>query len=865
MPCTMRVLGLAVPLASHLIAGAGAAPRAKIECGAIGYTSSQEDCEIAQESATINSEKCPSEEPDPSVRDKLEGALHGENVLRKNLEEAETKEEFEKNLGDDIAGAVMPFSLIWPVVIMAGLGIWWFLGCCAMCPCCRRCRCCKKERGEMSKIWKIIFLLLFGVCLLGVIIGMSIATGGAGWIIEGWDTVQCTLTTLLGTVVSGSDPTWPTEKVNGLVDKLAPDDPFMVRTREILLQTEPVERSIKMLTGTMMLLDAAMSHPSNKRPISNSGEDLNHICHLCAGVAGQIAPVAEEIDSSLGKALEEARTQVNDKLSGQELLDLQDTLRDGVDPMNEVRDGVMDSVGKTFVKDGLFKDIEEILGLIATVVLLLSLVALIPTCCGLCAVSLAAFKPLRSEPAADGNIYRSSPHRCACCSWCCGIAFASLHLLLAYVFASATVPLANVCLVLDDLKGETFDKWAPALGVKKDDIEPEDWANTLKVVDACTNRDVPGQLLNAITVKNKEDDGRISIRDKLLEETRGKIDEEFDKIKDKNVDSSLLDSEDMKEMFKLLEMPVDSLITFDPDRIESLQSQPDFAGFALAPQVSVTAFATSASCDSITVDADGPMKDTPVAGEEVPGINKFREELKNEGLSGDCAGSDCTCSMNGGNSQLRSAANALLRIKQDLRSSFNFRCDLFVDKQGNECDPKLFTRDGLAPDCVQKGADGKYTTVTKRIDCSFTDFVQYVKDFKPRLEAGVAYLEGEAEELLPTIADELKAHIDTGLLDGIFEIVDLVTCDPFKKTFHGSIDGICYHAVRGLIDIAEGMKVLGAFLVVLCCLMYYFWRRGVDNITVRNYKVAHGMESNAAGGPQEAGKIQVGSSPAQPV
>jgi hypothetical protein len=856
-PVRMRCFGFIVPVVCHLIATASAAPRAKIECGDVGFTSSQEDCDIAQEAKTIQSAKCPSEEVDPSVRDKLEGALHGENVLEKNLEEAKDDEEFSKGLEEDIVGMVTPFSLLWPVVIIIGLWLWWFFGCCAMCPCCRCCRCCKKERGEMVVLWKAIFLGLILVVLIGIIIGLATATGGAGWLIKGWDAIQCTLTTLLGTVVSGTDPTWPTEKVNGLVDILDPNHPFMVKTRDILLQTEPVERAVKMLTGTMTLLDGAMSASTNKRPISNSGKDLDHICHLCAGVAGLLVPVAEEIDGSLGKALEEARDQVNEKLSGQELLDLQDTLRDGVDPMNEVRDGVMDSVGKTFIKDGLFKDIEDILGLIAFVVLLLSLVALLPFLCGCCAVGLAAFKPLRSKPAENGNIYRSSPHKCACCSWCCGIIFATLHLFLAYIFSTATVPLANVCLVLDDLKGETFDKWAPALGVDKEELSAEDWQNTLNVVDACTNRDASPEIMRAITVKGSDDANRISIREKLLEETRGRIDKEFDKIKDKNIDESLMDSKEFQDLFELLDIPIDTLITFDPDRIQGLQSQPAYLGFASKPDIAATAFATSASCVSTSVDANGPLKDTPVAGTTVPGINDFRKKLKDEGLSGDCTGSDCACSMSGGDASLRNAANELLEVKEQLRSSRQYRCDLFVLDDGRTCDPKHFTRDGLAPDCVRIGADGKAFTQTKQIDCSFTDFVQHIRDFKVRMEAAVKYLEDEAQELLPAIADDLKAHIDKELLDEIFVIVDAVTCLPFKNTFHGSIDGICFHAVRGLIDIAEGLKLLGMFVVVLSCLMYYFWRRGYDNISGQ-YRVA---ADNKAGGPQEAGNPSQGDSP----
>lgn len=700
----------------------------------------------------------------------------------------------------------------------------------------------------MSRVWKAILFAILLLSLIGIIIGLVVATGGAGWMIRGWDTIQCTLTTLLGTVVSGRDPTWPTEKVNDLIDKLHPDDAFMVKTRSILTQTEPVERSVKMLTSTLTLLDTTMGLPENVRPVSNSGEDLNHLCHLCQGVTGKIAPVAEEIDGSLGKALEDARTQVNDKLSGKELTDLHKSLKDAADPMNEVRDGVMDSVGKSLIKEGGFTDVEDILNLIALIVLLVCILGFLPWVCGCCALSLAAFKPLRSQPTEKGNIYRSSPPRCACCSWCIGICLAPLPLFLGFLLSAIAIPVSSVCMVLDDLKGDTFDKWAPALGVEDKGTE-EDWQNTLNVVDACTNRDSDGRIMNVLTVEDSDSGGRISIRDKLLQETRGRMHKEFDKIKDRKIDTSMSESESFKDMFNLLDIPVDSITSFDPDRIENLQKETQFVGFALKPDLATQAFSTSANCDGVAVAKDGPLKDSQLAGTTVPGIGDFRGALQGEGMSGACLGSDCTCPMSGGDPTLLAAANAIFEIKQKLHSSTRYRCDLFQTADGTTCDPKDFIRDGVMPDCIQKSVNGELVVDVKEITCSYPEFVQYVANYRQRLEVAVRYLEDEAKALLPEISEGLRDHIDVNLLDIMLEIVDGVTCVPFKNTFHGAIDGVCYHAARGLIDIAEGFKILGMFLVILCCLMYYLWRRGVDNISERLYKV---KEVLVVGEPQEA-------------
>jgi len=67
---------------------------------------------------------------------------------------------------------------------------------------------------------------------------------------------------------------------------------------------------------------------------------------------------------------------------------------------------------------------------------------------------------------------------------------------------------------------------------------------------------------------------------------------------------------------------------------------------------------------------------------------------------------------------------------------------------------------------------------------------------------------------------------------------------------------------RGIIDIGEGFKVLGMFVVIMNCLAYFFWRRNTDNINLQKYKVA----SAASGGnaPMEGARAG-GDAPKAPV
>ena len=101
----MRWSLLVALLAFRLISRASAAEaREKITCGDIGFTSSEEDCDIAKQSKEINGQKCPSEPVGDDVRGKLEDAMHGDNKLRQNLETAKDDEEFNEKLGEDMTG-----------------------------------------------------------------------------------------------------------------------------------------------------------------------------------------------------------------------------------------------------------------------------------------------------------------------------------------------------------------------------------------------------------------------------------------------------------------------------------------------------------------------------------------------------------------------------------------------------------------------------------------------------------------------------------------------------------------------------------------------------------------------------------------
>merc|ERR1719428_1021584 len=159
-----------------------------------------------------------------------------------------------------------------------------------------------------------------------------------------------------------------------------------------------------------------------------------------------------------------------------------------------------------------------------------------------------------------------------------------------------------------------------------------------------------------------EDEGqRISLRQKLEDQTRGEINKKFDELTEKTkVQNSALDESDaFNDLLKFLETEVSKLTTYDPKRLENLQSKPEFAGFALAQDLSTTAFASSASCVDYTIDKSGALKDIELDG-TIPGLNSVQKAAEDNGLTASAScklnPNKCDCQFSGGQKALRDAA-----------------------------------------------------------------------------------------------------------------------------------------------------------------------------------------------------------------
>lgn len=671
----------------------------------------------------------------------------------------------------------------------------------------------------------------FVLIAVGIVLAAFVGMAGHRNLAAGMDGVQCSSSTLLDVALSGTEPS-PGEdygfagilgllqRLDGLLDVLDEDSNFMRGLRRILTDTESLESSVKMLTGTLGLLEETLALPENMKP-------FNHICHLCTALDGSIVPMKNKIENSMAKALDSARAEVDKQLTGEGLVELRRDLNEAMEPLIESKDTLRDSIG-SFSDGDVSEAIDGIVGLVGLLVLGIFAITIPILCCDGSAVCCAAFKPQTNR-----GTYSKAPSRCACCGWCLGWPLAFIALFMGGLLMVVMAPVSGICLIMMDVNKENLLDWGPALGMSDKSFE-----DTVNVLEECIGETGQGKLMDVIMVD--DGDGKISLRQKLEDETRGKINEQFDKLTEKSNDQKdLTDQKEFKDLLGFLDTDVSMLTTFDPDRVKDFQSKPEFQQFFVTePTLAKTAFSTSASCLDYTIDKDGPLKNVALEDPEIVGLKSLQAEFAKKGLSPvtSCKGG-CDCDLMGGNAVLKVAANSIMKMKRDLRQSSKYRCDLFKGPGGFPCDPKDFKKTGER--CVLKEGDD-LKMETKKITCTYPEFVQYVKDFRKRIDVATKEVQEQSNKMLPTIGQNLKRHVNEELLDEMFLLVDGVNCRFIGDAYWGLVDALCHQAARGMSEMSTAFAVMGGFVLALVILMYITFRRVVDNINISKNAVQPG-------------------------
>jgi hypothetical protein len=836
------------------------------------------DCDVSQKAKETAKKECvTSDEEVDRVRGReiLEDAAEP-NLIRENLESAQSSDEFKEGVQSDYEAQTQSIAMSKGFSIIVGFVlIGCFNLCCwTMCPsgCCQKLRCGAKEHGEAKKLIKIgVFVLWFGL-ILGCLVSAMLAMTGKGNIEKGLDRFVCASSEMASYSLSGKKQDGDNFMgmlpillhIDSVVKSLKPGGPFNTEVTALLDLTVAIERSVGQLSATLKLLTNTVGLSENVKPENDlTGQSLEHTCIYCEQVGEKMTPVVQELDESLGTALNDARAQVKDQLSGEKSEELAGNLEEKLEPVRENADLVRDNVGQASEMGETKDQIKAIFGQVITLLTVLVFPLMI---CGCISTSCWAIKERAPDDAT--NPYNKHVRNAACLGCCYGTWYIAIVLIIAGVLNAITQPVASICLIVADINGDNLQKWSPALGVETDDEKKQNF----DIVDTCLTEKGTGDIFNVLTVKvcprgaddkrpsdcNESEKEELTVRAMLVGELQFEINKAFDEIEKKDTGvPKTSEQAGFDTLLKFLETPLDSLTFFsNPDK---MAQDPKYAGFA-SPQQSVqeiaaAAFGTHARCDDFQYDT----AEFPEIQEYVNmavSVNDFRSKVVAGGFatgsttdSVNCVDAlTCTSSVDPVKQAVCDASNEILKLKRNLKSSFNFRCDmLYTPSAGRPgctkvpgesgkcwCDPKDMKKKPNGEwmqDClVLDPATNAFVGNTMKKTCGYEELVQYVADFKDRIKNSADNLDDSVVTTKDEIVTDLRRIVNKHVFDTVTELIDGINCKYMYSGITKVVDGLCFQTVRGVSEVAHAYTALGALGVIVVVFLYCMFRWSADNI-----------------------------------
>lgn len=766
-----------------------------------------------------------------AARQSLTDAVGGDNVLLTSLQESSNAEEMIDILISKISpGWVINQSV--PLGLAVVMVIAWTVCCWSACPCCKCCRCCQK-RAPQSIITKII-----------LIVGLLILLGGLGacfgFAVKGWnkfssgvDRLACTSAQLLDTVYSGQASPYfigilpLLNEFGELETKLDENSEFMTELRRIIASTQTITNAVTVASQTLRLLRDMMNEPANKSPSDDSRnppEDLLHDCVFCDSLPGLLTPAIDELDNGVGSELAKARDEVDQQLNDPAN---RDTLKGNLDktqePLSGVKDVLRTALGGLVDEQfgGLIEQTESTSSMLAgslAVPILVTLVVLLGCCTFCCWIGRE-----KSGVAQAGGEQKhaAAVYRCALCSWCCGFWVAFLGFLLGGIYLFASVPLSGVCLIFDDLDKERVLDLSSITGLDPNNPDEE---MTIDIISQCFGKNAATNnpyLLDLITIE--ENGERVTMRAKVVNEVKDAIETQFNQVREKIASLpslSLADSTEVQDLRRAIRgHPMDQMII--ATRVRDDSTFEDMEGTALA-----VGFTTSVAC------ADGSISANLTQGNEesVPGIDTFFASLDDMGTAtggvSDCWDKQVNCN-SGADQNACVAGNQYMLLKQRFYEITNFRCDIFENDDGTDCDVKDMELVGGTwnGDCLR--SDGNM--LVKQKTCDLLNFKEYIEDYDTRIDLAFERLDAAVTEVKDTIDEDLRNLVNSAVVTPIEKVANGVTCGFLGESFSNLVEGLCFRSVYGLRIIGWSWVAAGGIAVLFTMLMYGVWRRAVDN------------------------------------
>lgn len=788
---------------------------------------SAEDRRIAQLSIAQAQDLCGNLEPLEVSDDAREALLaaSGDNYALKAMRESKSADEFQTKLSENIDGSFV-MGYVSPLV-SAFLFVIGYLLCCGTsccCRCCRKCRICARKH-DPKRIFKLVAFVVLGCIVAGAFVAAVISRRGFQRASDGFKATSCTGSKLLNTTLNGvSDPYYmgvipSMSTLDDLANSLNADSSFIVGLKNVIKDTAEIDHAVNLAAATFALARDMAAMDANVHP-KKGGVDLLHESELLPKIKTASDAAITALKGGVATALQNARVEVESQLTGQPLANLQSTVTTALKPLNEMKDMFVKNFG-WMVEGTTLQDFTGHLdkgGLGGTLTMVLGLL-LIAT---VAAFALFFWTCREKNPSTD--LYRPTTHRLACCSWHCGCCYMFVALFIGGFMTLLTVPMASVCMVLEDMSGALIDDISKSLEIK---LEGDQGIILKDTIDKCfrnPNATANANMLDIIFTRDAATNKKETLRTSIVTNTKDAIGSKFDAITSNGGSKTLNDDKNMVELKNL----------FKDTSVSGMMRVPQSYNFASSPYADMAAATdltkfsySSASCSDFQVPASAGVAAT------VPGLTQFSSDLASGyGTTGTSSGCAQSVICKTGAAPACESANKFLKVKRDLRGPNIMMCITFQTATGFKCDVKNMVKSSSSSgsatytnDCVMANGD----IPTLKYACSIDEFTTMMKEFSTRLDKVLERLDTTVASSMDGINVKMKGLVDTNVLGRIDTFANGANCGFLGTAYQSFVESACYSGVLGFADISNSYVACGVLTFFLIILMFVVWRLAIDN------------------------------------
>lgn len=835
-------LVVAALLAAPLAAGQTAAPK--------DYITPDDTLQVAKADAAVT--KFCSVVPGEGAKDaadakaNLEDAV-GDRPIYQAMKDSESSSEFGTKMEDIIAEYLMS-GLAVPIFLSVISSLLCYCFVCTTNPlmknlgCCRPCRA-VRENGLPHKACAVLPVAL---AFLMTVVGMATASGGSSTMVAGFDNLACESAILLNSTLQGKGGTLSfiglipaLETMKGVEDVLNAGSPFLTQLDAALADTQIVSDAIAIATSALDTMGEVLDATATEvQTTTVTGFAKTYrTCEFCTTLKGVLDNAATGLKSGVGQALANARNEVKAQLGPTKRAEIQKLVRSSAQPMISMKESFINAVGG--ILDQSDDGLKMLQDNVPSAVTMVFLGAFVVTLCGCCSTTWCALK----EKTGDGA-YSKGPHRLACCTFFFAFPFAIFCFILGGILSSVTVPLADVCLIMDDLDGAMVKEIAPALG---DSFDPnsEEGKSLVTMLDNCinpANKSLNAAFLDLINITN-ETSGTSQTMGQMLKDTiTAPINSQFSAIGSADAGASLATSDSVVQLLASINNnPIQKVIVVNPDTTSGMPSDTDYSPLSGSTvQAIKDGFGTTLSCNPHTMDVSGTST-------TLPGMKTFVDALTTTYTTGTgtletiCTNNDWrprSCPGDTVNGPICTAGNKYMDLYKNLVAKATYRCDVWEKDDMTSCDVYDMTSMG-GNSCIR--ADG--TMKKKQVLCNWMDFKTYYGKSSQRIQRAFEYVDYAVAQKQSGISTTLKNLVFEFFINPMFSIFDGLTCGFMPAFWQEVVNSLCFQGVYGVRRIGQGYTMSAFFIMILGISMYVVWRRTIDNVNCSQEGAAPGEEA----------------------